>query len=181
MSGRSIAFGLAVLSASGCAPVYSTPPSPSRPEPATDPALADVLGRLVWPLATDRASALTSDYGPRDRPGDGTRFHTGLDLQAPEGTPVYAAADGTVVRSEPSGAYGHMILLEHGAGTEMLYAHHARNLVARGDRVRRGEVIALVGHSGNATGDHLHFELRWRGGTVDPWTVLPALRSANAR
>ena len=79
------------------------------------------------------------------------------------------------------GAYGQRVVVDHGAGLQSLYAHHSRNLVSAGQRVRRGEVIALVGRSGNATGDHLHFELRWKGGMVDPRTVLPALGRAAGR
>ena len=67
------------------------------------------------------------------------------------------------------------MIIDHGAGLQSLYGHHSANLVQEGARVRRGEVIALVGHTGNATGDHLHFELRWREGTVDPMVVLPQL------
>ena len=174
-----------------CAPVYSrTMPSVDR---VTEPfmpgtpgggeeravGLAAILGRLVWPLAMDGVEIMSSRYGPREHPGDGAqRFHRGLDLRADEGTPVHAAADGTVRRSAFSGAYGNLLVLDHDEGLETLYAHHSRNLVREGERVRRGQVIALVGHTGNATGDHLHFELRWRGGTIDPRTVLPTLGGA---
>jgi len=88
---------------------------------------------------------------------------------------VHAVAAGRVLESGSSGAYGNRIVLDHGEGLHSLYAHHERNLVTRGQAVRRGQVIALVGHTGNAIGDHLHFELRWKEGTVDPWTVLPVL------
>ncbi len=170
----------------GCAPVYSRsaagpPQLVSRPEPARSSAspvsgLGRVLGKLVWPLAMDRASVLSSAYGRRAYPRDrGERFHRGLDLRASEGTPVHAVAAGRVLESGSSGAYGNRIVLDHGEGLHSLYAHHERNLVTRGQAVRRGQVIALVGHTGNAIGDHLHFELRWKKGTVDPWTVLPVL------
>lgn len=175
-------FGLA-LAGTACAPVYSEtvapPPAPlidTAERPASSGALATILGSLVWPLATDRATILSSAYGDRTDPrGEGRRFHAGLDLRAPEGTPVYAVAAGRVTRSDSGGGYGHHVVIDHGAGLESLYAHHARNLVGAGDPVRRGQVIALVGNTGNATGDHLHFELRWRGGTVNPRTVLPLL------
>jgi murein DD-endopeptidase MepM/ murein hydrolase activator NlpD len=130
----------------------------------------------------DGVQVLSSPYGTRVHPrSSGERFHRGLDLRADEGTPVYAVADGRVERIGRSGAYGNLVLLDHGEGLESLYGHNSRNLVAEGQEVRRGEVIALVGHTGNATGDHLHFELRWRGGTVDPWRVLPALSGALSR
>ena len=145
-----------------------------------NPALVGALESLVWPLAADGTGLLSSRYGDRVHPrGGDQRFHTGLDLRAPGGTPVYAAAAGTVTLSGASGAYGNVVLLDHGGGLQTLYAHHERNLVGVGDQVRRGQPIALVGHTGNATGDHLHFEVRWTGGTVDPRTVLPHLAEAS--
>lgn len=157
------------------------PPSGEEEAPPATAALSSVLASLVWPLATDRG-ALASGYGHRPHPSDGVvRFHRGVDLRAAGGTPVYAAADGRVVRSGSAGAYGWMVEIDHGAGLHSVYAHHRRNLVDEGQEVRRGEVIALVGASGNATGDHLHFELRWRDGTVDPHTVLPSLSTRSAR
>jgi murein DD-endopeptidase MepM/ murein hydrolase activator NlpD len=173
----------------------------AAPPPATDPGraapgggasaaaptgpsaeLAAVLGTLVWPLAFDGASLLSSAYGDRVHPRAGSvRFHSGLDLRAPAGTPVHAAADGVVLASGTAGAYGWRVIVDHGAGLHSLYAHHSRNLVVAGQRVRRGQVIALVGRTGNATGDHLHFELRWRDGVVDPKVVLPALARAPGR
>jgi murein DD-endopeptidase MepM/ murein hydrolase activator NlpD len=182
-----------------CAPVYSSSvapgvalpsvsaPSPDRPSPrdapegerpvgVLNPALVGALESLVWPLAADGGGLLSSSYGDRVHPRSGDqRFHGGLDLRARGGAPVYAAADGTVAMSGASGAYGNMVLLDHAGGLQTLYAHHERNLVRAGETVRRGQPIALVGHTGNATGDHLHFEVRWNGGTVDPRTVLPLL------
>lgn len=147
-----------------------------RPVGVLNPTLVGALESLVWPLAADGTGLLSSSYGDRAHPRSGDqRFHTGLDLRAHGGTPVYAAADGTVSLSGESGAYGNVVLLDHGGGLQTLYAHHERNLVGVGDVVRRGQPIALVGHTGNATGDHLHFEVRWNGGTVDPRTVLPHL------
>lgn len=191
-----LATGLAA-----CAPVYSSAVAPgiaiaggsARPateDPVTggdrlaadravgvlNPALVGALESLVWPLATDGPGLLSSRYGDRIHPRSGDpRFHTGLDLRAREGTAVYAAADGTVSLSGASGAYGNVVVLDHAGGLQTLYAHHERNLVRVGDTVRRGQPIALVGHTGNATGDHLHFEVRWKSGTVDPRTVLPHL------
>jgi murein DD-endopeptidase MepM/ murein hydrolase activator NlpD len=192
----------ALVALSACAPVYMThapgvmPPAtdvprargaepvPTRPENGSpvDGRLAALLGRLVWPLAMDRATVLSSSYGLRAQPlGGATRFHSGLDLRAPAGTPIHAAADGVVVRSATSGAYGNVVLVDHGSDLQSLYGHNRQNLVREGDHVRRGQAIALVGRTGNATGDHLHFELRWRGGTVDPSVVLPRLGAGVAR
>jgi murein DD-endopeptidase MepM/ murein hydrolase activator NlpD len=192
-------FGVLVAAAFGCAPVYSeiAPPSPrasAPPAPASDssapplagsPADQDLvraLQSLVWPLATDGSRMLSSVYGERLHPvGGDPRFHAGLDLRARAGTPVYAAAEGVVAASESSGAYGNVVILDHGGGLRTLYAHHRENLVRAGERVRRGQPIGLVGRSGNATGDHLHFEVRWKDGTVDPRTVLPLLDGRAAR
>jgi murein DD-endopeptidase MepM/ murein hydrolase activator NlpD len=147
-----------------------------------DRELVRALESLVWPLATDGSGVLSSSYGERVHPvGGDPRFHAGLDLRARAGTPVYAAAAGVVAASESSGAYGNVVILDHGGGLRTLYAHHRENLVRTGDHVRRGQPIGLVGRSGNATGDHLHFEVRWKDGTVDPRTVLPLLDGRAAR
>jgi len=184
----SVAPGVALpgVSPGRSSPERASPPDPAegeavrsggeRPVGVLNAALVDALESLVWPLAADGTGLLSSSYGDRVHPRSGDqRFHTGLDLRARGGTPVYAAADGTVSLSGSSGAYGNVVLLDHGGGLQTLYAHHERNLVGVGDIVRRGQPIALVGHTGNATGDHLHFEVRWNGGTVDPRTVLPHL------
>lgn len=190
---------LAVAGSAACSPVYlahgpaisaapaipgsraveRTSSTSSGAAPATG-ALSSILGSLVWPLAIDRQEILSSPYGVRPHPAGGApgRFHGGLDLRAREGTPIYAVADGRVVQSGSGGAYGNVIIVDHGAELASLYGHNRVNLVREGDPVRRGEVIALVGRTGNATGDHLHFELRWRGGTVDPRVVLPRLGAA---
>lgn len=186
------ALAAIVVGALGCAPVYSESAAPgsgrmvaavapSADEPAAG-ALVRALESLVWPLATDGSGILSSAYGDRLHPrGGDPGFHAGLDLRARAGTPVYAAAGGVVTRSEASGAYGNVVIVDHGGGLGTLYAHHRENLVRAGDRVRRGQPIGLVGRTGNATGDHLHFEVRWKDGTVDPRTVLPLLDGRAAR
>jgi murein DD-endopeptidase MepM/ murein hydrolase activator NlpD len=202
---RRAALAASTLAAiAACAPVYSNgvppipdaavaardipasfPPTtdgPDREDPATNAGLVRALEALVWPLAADGWGLLSSRYGDRMHPrGGDRRFHAGLDLRADEGTPVYASADGIVSASESAGAYGNLVILDHAGGLQTLYAHHQRNLVRVGDAVRRGQPIALVGHTGNATGDHLHFEVRWNDGTVDPRTVLPHLSAAVTR
>jgi murein DD-endopeptidase MepM/ murein hydrolase activator NlpD len=108
-------------------------------------------------------------FGPR-----GSRFHTGLDFKAWYGEPVYAARSGRVVGAGFNpGGYGNLIVLSHGRGVRTYYAHLGRIYVGIGRRVRAGARIASVGSTGNATGPHLHFEVRVYGGAVDP---LPALR-----
>lgn len=197
-TGSAVRLALLALCGTACAPVYSRTAATTevasgasatpamRPVPGGEEenaaGLAAILGRLVWPLAMDGIEIMSSRYGPREHPGEGgRRFHRGLDLRADEGTPVHAVTDGRVSRSGRAGAYGNHLVIDHGEGLQTLYAHHSRNLVRAEERVRRGQVIALVGHTGNATGDHLHFELRWRGGTIDPRTVLPALVGSEGR
>jgi murein DD-endopeptidase MepM/ murein hydrolase activator NlpD len=119
---------------------------------------------LAWPLH----SAIGDRFGPRD-----AAFHPGVDLPAPTGTPVHAAAVGRVVLAAPtSGGYGNLVVVKHSNGVETLYAHLSRILVAAGQPVTVGSLLGLVGATGETTGPHLHFEVRVRGAAVDP---LPAL------
>jgi murein DD-endopeptidase MepM/ murein hydrolase activator NlpD len=104
-------------------------------------------------------------------------FHPGIDIPAPIGTPIRAAADGLVIVSAGTldgySGYGKIVIIEHGDGIKTLYAHNKKNLVRPGACVSAGEVIAEVGSSGNATGPHLHFEIRKDGKPVDPLKYLP--------
>ncbi len=122
---------------------------------------------FIWPLQSYNVS---SYFGPRRG-----RLHAGIDLRAPRGTPIRAAADGRVVFAGYSGGYGNMIVISHGNGIETVYAHNSRNQVQRGQRVRRGETIGRVGRSGNATGYHVHFEFRRNGRPLDPVRQIQAL------
>ncbi len=116
-----------------------------------------------------RAGTLTSRYGPRGR-----RIHKGIDIGAKPGTPIYAAAAGTVVYSDDKQrGYGNLVILKHAGGWATVYAHNRRNLVDEGDTVRQGAPIAEVGSTGRSTGPHLHFEVRRRGKAVDPLKQLP--------
>jgi len=122
--------------------------------------------RLVWPLR----GKITSRFGKR-----GSRMHDGIDISASEGAAVYAAASGDVVYADQRlSGYGRMVIIRHAGNIFTAYAHNQRNLVKKGQHVKQGAVIARVGHSGRATGPHLHFEVR-RGTTpVDPLAYLPA-------
>ena len=99
-------------------------------------------------------------------------MHTGQDLAAPYGTPIHAAADGIVVTCRYMGGYGNAIVVNHGGGYATLYGHCSRIVARPGQRVRRGEVIALVGATGLATGPHCHFEVRINGRPVNPMPYL---------
>ena len=118
-----------------------------------------------WPVK----GKITSAFGTRRH-----RMHDGIDIAAARGTPVRAAAAGKVVYADHRIAgYGRLIIIRHAGDFFTAYAHNERNLVARGDHVKKGEIIARVGETGRATGPHLHFEIR-RGATpVNPLAYLP--------
>ncbi|TAN53064.1 MAG: M23 family metallopeptidase [Rhodospirillales bacterium] len=98
--------------------------------------------------------------------------HKGVDLNAPMGTSVFAAMDGQVIAVGKQRAYGNFVTIDHGNGVVTHYGHHRINLVQVGDLVRRGQKIAEVGRTGNATGPHLHFELRLDGTQRNPLPFL---------
>jgi murein DD-endopeptidase MepM/ murein hydrolase activator NlpD len=140
----------------------SFPPAESIPEPSEEPA---VMG-LAWPLG----GRITAGFGPRGR----HRHHEGIDIDGTRGQTVRAVAPGAVIRAETDGSYGRLVVIDHGDGVTTLYAHASRLLVDAGDRVDRNDPIAEVGRSGNASGTHLHFEMRRNGRAIDP---LPYLKS----
>ncbi|MGQ9753671.1 MAG: peptidoglycan DD-metalloendopeptidase family protein [Thermaceae bacterium] len=125
-------------------------------------------GGMRWPLSGFR---ITTYFGQR---GAFQRFHTGIDLAAPLGTPVYAAKSGQVeVAGWSSLGYGLHVLLDHGGGVETLYAHLSRIAVQPGAWVEAGQVIGYVGSTGWSTGPHLHFEVRVEGSPRNPLAYLP--------
>src|SRR6185436_19640181 len=109
----------------------------------------------------------TSTFGRRTDPIEGdTRFHAGLDLAAPLGTPVHAAGAGVVVRAGRAGGYGNLVVVRHGDGLETRYGHLQAAAVKEGDQVAAGATVGTVGQSGRATGPHLHLEVRRDGKAV---------------
>lgn len=117
--------------------------------------------------------SISSAFGMRIKPGWRYReFHTGMDWAASPGSLVKATADGIVSFSGRSGANGNLIVLEHGRGYATFYAHNRENLVKLGQIVKRGEVIAHVGSTGNSTGPHVHYEIWKFGQTVNPTTYI---------
>ena len=118
-------------------------------------------------LARPIFSRGTDGFGPR-----GTRFHTGIDYPAVTGAPVLAAGDATVVTAGTIAGYGNLVVLAHGSGVTSWYGHLSRILVSPGQRVARGTTVGLVGATGDATGPHLHFEVRVRDAAIDPATAL---------
>jgi murein DD-endopeptidase MepM/ murein hydrolase activator NlpD len=127
----------------------------------------------MWPVN----GVLLSRFGERTDAvsGEGA-IHAGVDISAPTGTPVHAAADGIVLRAEYYGGYGKLIVIDHGNGMSTRYGHLSRFDVVPGQEVRRGDVIAFSGATGRATSPHLHFEVRLGGAAVNPHPYL--IRSA---
>jgi len=122
-----------------------------------------------WPLD----GVLTSSFGYRRSPiNHQWKFHRGLDVYAPIGTPILAPASGLVITAEWNQGYGRMIEIDHGFGVVTRYAHQSQIFVYPGDEVVRGQVISTVGQSGQATGPHLHYEVMVDGRPVDPLEYL---------
>lgn len=121
--------------------------------------------RLIWPVH----GKLSSRFGRRNGHG-----HDGIDIPAKSGTPIVAAAAGRVIHSGRGlGDYGRVIILKHEGYYSTVYAHNRRNRVEKGDFVEKGEVIGEVGSSGNASGSHVHFEVRRNRKPLDPLLFLP--------
>jgi len=124
----------------------------------------------LWPVF----GPITSGYGDTrpPSPSRGARFHQGLDISVPPGTPIVAPADGLVSYVGREWDYGLMICLDHGHGFSTAYGHLKASVVQTGDRVRAGQVIGTVGLSGNSSGPHLHYEVRIQGSPVNPSRYL---------
>ncbi len=124
-----------------------------------------------WPVTEDYP--VTSTFGYRTDPFTGeTKYHGGIDVAAPEGTPILAAADGTVTEANGTdsygGGYGYYVKVQHEGGYVSVYAHASRIAVTAGQVVKKGQVIAYIGSTGRSTGNHLHWEI-WKDGVrVDP-------------
>lgn len=145
------------------------------PAPATPPGFQAPPGpREQWPLH----GPITQPFGctgfelerpATDCPGG---FHTGLDIGLPEGTPIHAAGTGLAYPFQDDQRYGNHVLIQEAGGISTLYGHMVRTGVTWGQPVRAGDVIGYVGSTGNSTGPHLHFEVRFAGIPYDPMTYL---------
>lgn len=120
--------------------------------------------RFAWPVS----GMVESRFGMRS----GTK-HDGIDIKAPEGTPIKAADEGKAVYVSSMRGYGNMVILKHKDDFYTVYAHNKKNIISDGDKVSKGEVIALVGDTGNADGCHLHFEVRQGKKVRNPLFFLP--------
>ncbi len=126
-----------------------------------------VGGVLQWPVPGH--TRISSPFGNRIHPIlNVQKFHSGIDIPAPSGRPVVAAGSGTVVSSSYLGSYGNAVIIDHGGGIMTLYAHNSRLLVSNGDKVSKGQNVALIGSTGGSTGPHLHFEVRKNGKYMNP-------------
>jgi len=119
----------------------------------------------IWPVR----GLVTGDFGYRRSPFTGYKqLHEGLDIATGAGARIVAPADGTVLFSGFVGGWGNVLILNHGYGCRTFFAHNSRNLVSTGKKVKRGEVIAHLGNTGNTTGPHLHYEVHVNGASRDP-------------
>ena len=125
----------------------------------------------IWPIS----GKITALYGEQSSLFSGPdNSHTGIDIAAETGTNINAVADGVIVFSGYSEGYGNYIIIKHNEKLSTLYAHCSQLLYKKGTEVKKGEVVALVGNSGKATGSHLHLELLVNGKSVDPLWMLPS-------
>lgn len=145
----------------------------ARVRPALESTLAEEAAQAAaLPNAEPIEGGLevTSEFGLRRNPFGGFSYemHSGIDFRGPVGTPIYATADGVVVKAEHSGGYGKHVVIDHGYSYETLYAHMSDIEVQAGDRVQRGDRIGKLGSTGRSSGPHLHYEVHRNGQPVNP-------------
>ena len=179
IAGSAAAADQAVLPSGDSAAVRERMNDRSAPPPA--PVL---VAPRPSPLARVSPPRLSSGFGTRIDPIDGShRTHSGLDMPGRAGTPILAAAPGTISFAGHAGGYGQMVEIDHGGGLRTRYAHLSRILVRPGDAVSLQQAIALMGSTGRSTGNHLHFEVRMNGRATNPlgwFGGAPAPQSAAA-
>lgn len=139
--------------------------------PTTEISVSNSPTKLQFQMPVN--GRISSTFGSRFHPIDKKiKFHGGIDIAVPKGTPIVAAADGVVKFAGWKGGYGNVVIIEHADGTETLYGHNDRLLVTEGQKVSGGERISLSGSTGKSTGPHLHFEVRQNGQLVNPSKFL---------
>ena len=147
-------------------------PEGRTPDEGGSPGGGDV--KLAWPLAGRGRSSVTSGFGPRKGPGaSGSTFHKGIDIDGVREERVLAAGGGEVVFAGRMSGFGNVVMIAHGGRLITVYGHLSRTIVKLENPVSRGQTIGYVGSTGAATGSHLHFEVRYKGVSVDPLGYLP--------
>jgi len=154
----SAALGDAIRAAQARDAAASSPSGSTSSSPPTPSAAG-----LIWPVN----GPVTSPFGPR-----WGSFHPGIDIGVPEGTPIEAAAAGTVIYCGWESGYGNLVVIDHGGGLATAYGHQSRIVASCGEHVEQGQVIGYVGCTGYCFGPHLHFEVRINGSPVDPLGYL---------
>ncbi|MBQ8527127.1 MAG: peptidoglycan DD-metalloendopeptidase family protein [Lachnospiraceae bacterium] len=128
-------------------------------------------GAFCWPAPS--YTRISDDYGWRTHPTLGVQqFHNGVDMAAPSGSPILAAADGSVVAATYNATMGNYVMIDHGGGLFTIYMHASALYVSSGQQVSKGDEIAAVGSTGRSTGPHLHFGVRLNGSYANPWNYL---------
>ena len=146
-------------------------PSTTKTPGTSSPSHASTVAGFTWPCPGH--SVISSDYGVRSDPFTGaSSFHSGIDIPAPQGTPVVASASGRVEWASYSATAGNWIGISHGNGITTVYMHMSALLVSAGQNVNSGQTIGLVGTTGSSTGNHLHFSVRVNGAYVSPWNYV---------
>ena len=149
----------------------SVPPTtkPKKPSSSSGGSTSSsTVGGITWKVPI-RYTAFTSPFGWRKHPVYGTRkFHYGVDLAAPSGTPIYATRSGTVVAATYNSSSGNYVTINHGDGYKSIYLHMTRDTVKVGQYVKQGQVIGYCGSTGASTGPHLHFGISYNGSYVNP-------------
>lgn len=143
--------------------------TPVEPEPIPEDTYNG--GAFLWPCPA--STRITSDYGNRESPTAGASSnHKGIDIGAPYGSDIVAAADGEVIFAGYSNGGGNYVMIDHGGSLYTVYMHASSLCVSKGDKVTRGQIVAKVGSTGISTGNHLHFGVSLNGGYVSPWNYL---------
>jgi murein DD-endopeptidase MepM/ murein hydrolase activator NlpD len=162
LQAQSAALAAEIAAAQAAAARAAAVPSPDEGTAAA-PAPAASGSGLAWPVS----GPVTSGFGQR-----WGRMHEGIDIAVPSGTPVYAAAAGTVIHAGWLGGYGNLVVVDHGNGLSTAYAHNTSYAVGVGQQVAQGQVLAYSGSTGHSSGPHVHFEVRVNGAPVDPLGYL---------
>ncbi|WP_369047943.1 M23 family metallopeptidase [Tenacibaculum sp. UWU-22] len=123
----------------------------------------------IQPVKKEDLTRMASGFGMRMHPIlKIMKFHKGMDFTAPVGTPIYASGNGTVIRAERSATFGNVVYIDHGYGYETIYGHMSKIITKKGQRVKRGDLIGLVGNTGRSVGAHLHYEVHKNGKALNP-------------